>query len=149
MEERIARVLTILHPVAQHLQHGRHDVGLVRKPLDPLAVIEPTRGVYEKRDMKALFVDGVSVHPTSVLSEALPMVAKDDEDRIVVEPQFLVLVEEVLEEDVLEAEAVEVAVDHLVVRKILDPVTGGEASVVIVSRTGKVFGHERLVPALF
>src|SRR3712207_7845211 len=37
-----------LHLVAQHLQHGRQDVGMVRQPLYPLAVLEPSRGRSEE-----------------------------------------------------------------------------------------------------
>jgi hypothetical protein len=49
-----------------------------------------------------------------VLAEGLPVVAENNKDRVLVEPEILVLIEEALQEDVLEADGVEVAVEILV-----------------------------------
>ena len=75
-----------------------HQAALYRAlhdPLDPLAVLEPPGGVDDERDPEALFVGVVFVDVAAVLAEALPMVAEDYEDRVLVEPQLLVLLDEV------------------------------------------------------
>src|SRR5918998_5783282 len=110
MEERIAWVLPILHLVAQHLQYGRQDVGVVREALDPLAVLEPSRGVDQEGHLEALFPHSIVVLEPTVLAEALAVVAVEDEDGVLVKPQLLVLLKEVLYKDVLKSEAVEVGV---------------------------------------
>jgi hypothetical protein len=86
MEQRIARVLAVLYLITQHLQHGGQNVGVVRKTLDPLAVLEPPRGVNDERYLQSLLPDGVAVHEAAVLAEAFSMVAEEDEDRLVIEP---------------------------------------------------------------
>jgi hypothetical protein len=60
--------------------------------LYPLATLEPPRSMDEERDMEALLVDGVAVQEAAVLAEAFAMVAVDDEDRLLVDPELLILV---------------------------------------------------------
>src|SRR5918998_2414997 len=105
MEERIAWVLPILHLVAQHLQYGRQDVGVVREALDPLAVLEPSRGVDQEGHLDALFPHSIVMLEPTVLAEALAVVTVDHEDGVLVEPKLLVLIDEVFQEDVLKFEA--------------------------------------------
>src|SRR5215207_2043896 len=145
MKERIAWVTSVLHLVTQHLQHGGQDVGVIRQPLNPLAIWEPSWGVDDQRHFEPLLIDGVVVLVASVLAEAFSMIAEDDEDGVIVQPQFLVLIDEVLHEEVLVAQAVKVAVELVDVREILATITMGDALVVVVSCTGPVLGHERLV----
>src|SRR5215207_4836475 len=113
MQQRIARVFLVLHFVAQHLQYGGQDVDLARQPLYSRAVLEPLGVVDDQRHFEALLIDSIAVQETTVLAEALPMVPEDDEDRVVVEPKLLVLIEEVLQEDILKPKAVEVAVEQV------------------------------------
>src|SRR3712207_8656700 len=61
--------------------------------------------------MEALLVDGVAVQEAAVLAEAFTVVAEDYEDRLLVDPELLVLVYEELHEGVQVAQAVEVAVE--------------------------------------
>src|SRR3954469_11652665 len=89
MEERIARVLPAVHLVAQELQHGRDYVGLVCEALNPHAILKPLGIVDDERYSKALLVDGVTMQQAAMLTEALPVIAVDDEDRIIVEAQLL------------------------------------------------------------
>src|SRR5215207_7675608 len=49
MEERIPRVPSTLHLVAQHLQYGRQDVRVVRDSLNPLAALKQPGGVDDER----------------------------------------------------------------------------------------------------
>ncbi len=83
---------------------------MVREALYPLAVLEPSGGVDQEGYLDALFPHDVVMLEPAVLAEGLPVVAVDDEDGVLVEPHLLVLVDEVLQEDVLVADAVEVAV---------------------------------------
>src|ERR671932_2385363 len=114
MEQRIAWVFPILHLIAQHLQHGWQDVAMVRQPLDLLTAFEPAGGVDQEGHLEALLPDDIVMLVTAVLSEALAMVSIQDEDGIVVEPKLLVLIEEVLDEEVLVANAVEVTVEQVI-----------------------------------
>src|SRR5215203_7418269 len=102
----MARVLTIPYLVAQHVQHGGQNVDLACQLLDPLAALEPSRRVDEQRYPQSLFVDGVAVQKAAVLAEALAVVAIEDEDGVLVEPQLLVLLKEVLQKVVQHAQAV-------------------------------------------
>ena len=76
----------------------------------------------------------------AVLAEALAVVADDDEDRILIEPELLVLIYELLEAEVLVADAVQLAVDQLVVGEILAHVALGGGQVVVVGGGGEVTG---------
>src|SRR5919199_4257397 len=123
MEQRIAWVFPILHLIAQHLQHGWQDVAMVRQPLDLLTAFEPAGGVDQEGHLEALLPDDIVMLVTAMLSKALAVVSIQDEDSIVVEPQPLVLIDEVLHEEVLVANAVEVTVDQVILREVLVPVT--------------------------
>src|SRR5829696_10003298 len=115
----MARVLPIPYLVAQHVQHGGQNVDLACQPLDPLAALEPARRVDEQRYPQSLLVGVVTVYIAAVLAEALAMVAVDDEDGVLVEPQLLVLLKEVLQKVVQHAQAVVVTVELLVLRAVL------------------------------
>src|SRR5918911_5670254 len=123
MEQRIARVFPILHLIAQHLQHGWQDVAMVRQPLDLLTAFEPTGGVDQEGHLEALLPDDIVMLVTAMLSEALAVISVHDEDGIFIEPKLLVLIDEVLDEEVLVADAVEVTVDQVILREVLVPVT--------------------------
>src|SRR5829696_1664695 len=148
-QQRITRILPVLYLVPKHLQHGRQDVGEVGQSFHPRTTLERTRGVNQEWHPETFLPDGIVVLVAAVLAESLAVITVEDEDGVLVEPQLLVLLDEVLQEDVLEAEAVEVAVGPPVIREVLASVAGGEASVVVVSRARQVLGHERFVPALF
>src|SRR5215203_6069558 len=110
-------------------------------------MLETPGGVDDERDLEALLVGVVFVHVAAVLAEAITMVAEYDEDRILVEPQLLVLLDEVLQKEVQVVDGVEVAVELVVLDEVLMPVArGGE--VVVVPGARKVFRHERLLPPL-
>jgi hypothetical protein len=69
-------------------------------------VLEPPGGVDDKGDPEAFLVGVVFVHVAAVLAEALPVIAEDDEERVLVEPQLLVLLDEVLQEEIQVADAI-------------------------------------------
>src|SRR5918998_3030701 len=149
MEERVAWVAPILHVVADHLQHGGDYIGLVREPFYSFAALEAAWRVDQEGYPQALLVDGVAVEIAAVLAEALPVVAVDDEDRLLVQAHLLVLVYEVLEEVVQHAHAVVVAVDQAVVGEEFVTVAVRDALIVVVPGAGKILGHKGLVLVLF
>jgi hypothetical protein len=104
--------------------------------------------VDQERYAQPLLVDGVVVLlEVVVLAEALAVVAEDHEDRVLVQTQLLVLVEEVLQKVVLVADGVQVLVQRLVFRELLFAVAVGN-HVVVVGRDGEVGGQERAVVAV-
>src|SRR5215210_72075 len=121
---------------------------MVRQLLRPLAPTNESWGVDQERDLQALLPDSVIVLEAAVLAKAFSMVTVYHEDGVVVEPELFVLVNKILQEDVLQAHAVEVAVDQLVLREVLVPVAGAQALVVVMARAQQVFSHERLILVL-
>src|SRR5215218_1248114 len=101
-EQRVARILAVLHLVTEHLEHGGQQIGVVREPFYLLAVLEPPGGVDQKRYLEPLLVDGVVVPQGPLLAKAFPVIAVDNEDRTLAEPKLFGLRDKVLEEDVLE-----------------------------------------------
>ena len=82
-----------------------------------------------------------------VFPEALPVVAVDHEDRVFVEPELLVLVDDVLDEEVEVSDLVLVVVECGVLGVFLAPVAV-DGTVVVVARYPEVGGHEGLVVVL-
>src|SRR5215217_4354863 len=112
--------------------------GLLHAPLR-----EPFRIVYDHRYLQVLFVGRVAVRVEAVLAESLPVVSDHNENRILVEPEILVLLKEALQEDVLEAEGVEVTVEILILCETFLLVTVRH-QVWIVGNRRQVGGQERL-----
>src|SRR3712207_9356531 len=77
---------------------------------------------------------------TLSLHDALPI--------FLIQPEPLVLVEELLQEEVLVANAVQVAVDQVVLAELHAPVALLGRLVVVVRGRGAVGGQKRLVPVL-
>src|SRR5215207_1151494 len=143
-EHGTARVLGVLYLVPQQVSDGRQYVELADRFPDPAALRETLRVDDEQGYPQSLLVDGIVVLVEAVLAEAFAVVAVDDEDGVVVKAEPLVLVEEVLEEEVDVADAVLVAVERVVLGKVLDAVAL-RGTVVMVGGDGLVGGEERLV----
>ena len=87
---------TAAYRVPQKVRHRRQDVELVYRRLDRRTLFPPPGLVDDERYVQAFLVDGVIVLLEAVLVEPLPVVPEDDKGCLLVEPEFLVLVEEVL-----------------------------------------------------
>lgn len=84
----------------------------------------------------------------AVLAESLSVVAVEDEDGILVEPELFVLLEEVLEKEVLAAEAVQLAVDRVVLVELFAPVAPLGRQVLMVGSDRLACSHETRIRVL-
>src|SRR5919112_354443 len=84
IEHRGSGVGPAIDPVPQQVAPRRQDVEFVPRRLDPLAALPSPGLVDDERYVQPLVVDGVVVLFETVLVEPLPVVAENDEGRVLV-----------------------------------------------------------------